>query len=183
MRLFGIRDIGEIQANGCAHAFLAFQNHMATRLVDETVHHRQAQAAALANIAGGEEGFKHTVLMLWWNADAGILYGHDNIFTWFNVGGFKFVIGQDCAVFGANSQDAALGHGMACVQRQVQHRIFQLPGINMNEVQMVLEVGFNVNGRFKRTAHHDDQVIKALVHIDRFGPQHLLPGKGEQLLG
>ena len=49
----------QVDLDGRAVAFLAVDLDVAAGLLDEAVHHAEAEAGALADLLGGEEGLEH----------------------------------------------------------------------------------------------------------------------------
>ncbi len=77
---------------------------------------------------------------------------------------------------------AAIGHGVAGIDRQVQHGVFQLPGIGGDRPQSVGQMGGDLDRLAKRAFEESKQAWKEFVQINRLRLQRLLPGEGEQPL-
>src|SRR3546814_8802439 len=60
-------------------ADLAVQRYVAARLLDEAVHHAEAESAALAHVLGGEEGLEGVAANLLAHAAAGIAHRDQDI--------------------------------------------------------------------------------------------------------
>ena len=69
----------QIQREGTALAQFAGDDHFAAGLLCKTEHLRQAEPGALADLLGGEEGFKNTPEPVLRDSDAGILDGNGDI--------------------------------------------------------------------------------------------------------
>ena len=104
---------------------------MAARLLGEAENHAQAQAAALADLLGGEEGLEDVVDILRGYAGAGIGDREPDVMArrYIALCGGVVVIQFD--VGGFDGQPAALRHGIAGVHGQVEQRTFQLARVDL----------------------------------------------------
>ena len=120
---------GSHSSTAC-RARLARQLQRAARLHRETVHHRQAEAGALAGPLGGEERIGRARQCRLIHAGAGVGDGQHDIVAAGATCSRKpmklAVAAPPRGVAGGDAQPAAIRHGVARVGRQVEQRQFQL---------------------------------------------------------
>ena len=119
---------------------LAIDQNKAIGLFDNPVDRRQPEPSALADIFGGKKWIKDFGHNVFAHANALILDFEQNILasqhTVFAIfAGFAL---RD--VFGANRQPATIGHGIACIDSQVNHHLIKLRLISLDHPQITLTV-------------------------------------------
>ena len=171
------------QAHSGALAHFAVNRDMPTGLAGEAVDHRQAQTGALADGLGGEEGVEHAAHYALRNAAAGVADAQFHV-----IAGAEGAVGRgeyavQMAVGGLDGELAAVGHGIARVDHQVEQGAFQLVGVGFGGPQLIGEAHLQgdafVDAALQQFAHGADQA----VDLHRFRVQRLAPGKRQQAVG
>ncbi|RMS09304.1 hypothetical protein ALP75_201950 [Pseudomonas syringae pv. actinidiae] len=145
------------------------------RLLAEAVDHRKAQAGALANGLGGEKRIEGPADHRLRHAAAIVTDAQHHVVTRQKV----FVgIGErrvQLLIGSLEHQCAAVRHGIAGVEHQVEQGVFQLVGVGFSGPQITgktqLQVDALVDAALEQFVHRIDQ----MVHIDRLGVQRLTP--------
>ena len=154
---------------------------MAAGLPRETVDHGEAEAGALADRLGREERLEHLGGEFGGHADAGVGHAEGEILARRHVvarGGMAvepFVVGLD-------RDAAAVGHGVAGVDAEVQQRVLELWRVDQSRPQPRRAHHFNGDGGADGPA--DEVLHAAHQHVDvrRAGIERLPPRKGEQAM-
>jgi len=128
-----VGDMRQIQPDRRAVTFLAVGLDMAARLLDETIDHAQAEAGTLAELLGSEERLEHPVSDRRRNAGAVVAHRYHDVGTQ-----HRFRIGPDISLvehdIGAlECQLAAVGHGVAGIDGEIDQRGGQLGRIGVGE--------------------------------------------------
>lgn len=117
---------------------------------DDAAHGGETEAGALAGALGGEERFPDVGEDVGWNAGAGVfdLDGKERAWPTFLdlAGGF----GGENDVFGAKEQGAALRHGVAGVDGEVQEDLMNLGGVRLDGPEIGRDVVVE-NDRFRKS--------------------------------
>ncbi|MNN48588.1 hypothetical protein D3C81_1630760 [compost metagenome] len=111
------------QLRGSALVFLALQNESPTQLLDEAMDHRQAQSCALAKPFGGEKRIHRRGQCRFIHPLAGVSDTQAHITSRLRE---RPILNRDGFDPGTDDDSAAIGHGIAGVGGQVQHRQFEL---------------------------------------------------------
>ena len=133
----------QIELHRRALALFGIQVEVPARLLEETIDLAEAEAGALADILGGEEGIERTRLHLGRHADPGIadrdtdIIARRKVFLLTGIGRVERDIGR------LDHQLAAIGHGVAGVDRQVDDRGFQLGLIDRARPDIAIELKFH----------------------------------------
>ncbi|MNS80419.1 hypothetical protein D3C72_1140980 [compost metagenome] len=123
-----------------ALAHHAFQYRHAARLLGEPVDHRQAQPRALAQGLGGEEGIEGMGQHVRRHPAAHVRDGDFNELSWADAG-IRTQRGLiQLRIQCRNGQLAAIGHGVASVDDQVQQRILKLIAVAPHRPQVRLQL-------------------------------------------
>src|SRR5262245_17442702 len=98
----------------------------AAGLFDDSIDRRQPEPGTLADFLGGEERFEDLLNNVRWNAGAGVADFNEHI-----VGSVHAFIGEFSAFLGRNvgrtqSELAAIGHGIARIDRKIYDDLFEL---------------------------------------------------------
>ena len=80
-------------------------------------------------------------------------------------------------------QGAAVGHGVPGVDRQVQHHLFDLPGVDLHGAQVAGQIAGQVDVLAEHAGQHPLERQHGGVEIEHLGHQQLSPAEGEQLPG
>ena len=131
-REFFRRGIGlrQIEAEGRAVALFAVDLDVSARLLDEAVDHAQAEPGALADFLGREERLEHPVDDIGPNSDSGIADRDHHVIPRHNVAVSRGIFLIEGHVLGFQDQLAALGHGIARVDRKIEQRRGELARID-----------------------------------------------------
>ena len=128
--------LAEQQLDRGALARRAFDPRGAARLARHAIDHRQAEAGALADFLGGEEGLERALEHFGRHADAGVADGELDIVAVLEVG-----VAADAAPASADEgQHAAVGHCVAGVDREVEHRDLELGRIGHHRHHRLVEI-------------------------------------------
>ena len=173
---------GQIDAHRRALPDLRIDAHLPARLAREAVDHRQAKARALAHRLGGVEGVEGARLHLGRHAGAGVGDAHGQILPGFEVAFARGALVEP-AVGGLDRDPAALRHRVACVDAEVQDRVFELVGIDHRGPYARradhLQRDAGADGALDEIAEIGDQP----VDVGRLGIERLAARKGEQPVG
>ena len=111
-------------------------------MLRKAVHHAQAEAGALADVLGGEERFEGAGGDIRGHAGAGIGHGNHDVLAGSDVAMLLRIGLVECRIADLDRQPAAVGHGVARVEHQVEQRRGQLPGIDAGQPQLPIEQEF-----------------------------------------
>ena len=168
------------QAHCRALVHFALNGDMAPGLFAEAIDHRQPQAGALADRLGGEERIEGAADGALRHAAAIVGDTEYHVVTRFEVAVGFGEAGVQLLVRGPHHQFAAIGHGIAGVDDQVEQGTFQLIGIGLGHPQVLAQLHFQtdafVDAALQQFAHGNHQV----VHLHRFGIQRLATGERQQ---
>ncbi len=124
---------------------LAIEGDVAARLLDEAIDLAEAETGAAADILGGEErleGARHRLLRharaRVTDGDIGVLAGND-----LAVGGGIGLVERRIA--GLDGQLAAVGHGVARIDRQVEDGAFELVLVDLDRPQARRQYAFELD--------------------------------------
>ncbi|MNP09011.1 hypothetical protein D3C76_1011000 [compost metagenome] len=106
---------------------------MPTRLLAETIDHRQTQAGALADGLGGEERVEGPVDGALRHTAAIVGDAQYHIVAWREITVGLGEIGIQVAVRGLHQQFSTIGHGVAGIDDQVEQGAFQLIGVGFGD--------------------------------------------------
>nr|GFA06095.1 hypothetical protein [Tanacetum cinerariifolium] len=166
-----------------AIAHLAFDGHMAMRLLGEAVNHRQTQPGALANGLGGEERVEGAADDVLRHTAASVADAEHHVIARQQVFVGVGVVPLKAAVEGLDHQHAAIGHRVARVEHQIEQGALELIGVGFGgpqfRVQAHVQADALVDAAVQQFAHGVDQVI----HQHRLGVQRLSTRKRQQTVG
>ena len=111
----------QVDLDGRAVAFLAVDLDVPARLLDEAEHHAEPEAGALADLLGGEEGIEHPFEQRGGNAGAGVADGDHDIVAGRDLAVHARIVFVEKDVAGLERELAAVGHGVARIDRQIEH--------------------------------------------------------------
>ena len=164
-----------------ARADLAFSKDVAAGLLDDAVHRGQAKPCPLADLLGGEERIENLVDDLRRDARAGV-----GDFDQHVVGGRHALVAIRRAflrgdVGGAHRELAAIRHGVARVDREIDDHLLELGDVGLHRPQVAAEHGFQLNLLADQTAQQHVELGNHVIEIEHLGPQRLPPRKRQQL--
>ena len=164
-------------------ALFAVDHDVAGRLLDEAVHHAQAQAGALAGPFRGEERIEYLVEHSGRNSGSGIARRDHGVAAGPDVAVHSRIIVVEKDEAGLDDQLASVRHGVAGVEGQIEDRGGELIGIDNRRTNLVVEHGFDLDMLAERPLQQfcgfDDQCVD--VGYLRF--ERLLARECEQMLG
>ena len=152
---------------------------MAAGLLHEAVHHAQPEPAAGAWALGGEERLEYPLPDLGRHAGPGIRDGQGDIGARLQFGRLTFHRHQP----GVDDEMAALGHGVARVDRQVQQGVLDLTRIGHHHRDARSQPRLDADLLAQAAAQQVDHAVDQGVQVDRLGVQGLPPPEGEQAAG
>jgi hypothetical protein len=169
----------QVDAHRRALAHLGVDAHLPARLLGEAVDHGQPQARAHADGLGREEGVEGARHHLRGHAHAVVAHGERHVLPHRQVAPARGAR-VDPAVGGFNHQLAALGHGVARVDAQVEQRVLQLPGVGVHVPQPDRGHVLQFDLRAERAAQQLFHVAHQPVGVDGLGLQRLAAREGQQ---
>lgn len=172
----------EVEGHAGAFAFGGVQVHLAAGLLGEAVDHGQAQAGALADGFGGEEGFEHVGHDVGGHAGAGVGDAQAQ------VGAFGQVVGAggggvEPVVAGLQLDAAALGHGVAGVDAQIEQGVFQLADVDEGGPGISGAGGFDLDAGAGGALDEFGHAVHQGVDVGGARFQGLPAREGQQTLG
>ena len=170
--------LAEQQPDHGAFALAAFDPRRAARLARHAIDHAEAEAGALADFLGGEEGLERALGDLGRHAEPGVGDGQLDIVSVWNVG-----IGLDPHRAAGEAQHAAVGHGVAGVDREVEHRDLELGRVGHHRHHRVVEVEALLDPRAEHVAQQRPHVLDQRRDVRRPDLEPLHPAEREQLAG
>ncbi len=150
----------------------------AADLLGKAEHLAEAQAGAFAEALGGEEWLEHAVHHLGRHPGAVVRDFEHHMLALEAFG----LAGQDLVVR-ADLERTALGHRVACVERQVQEHQLERACIRVDRPQLVRDLGDNLDVAAQRRTHQGRDVREELLEVDLLDLERLRAGEREQLLG
>ncbi len=108
----------------------------------KAVHHAQAEAGAFADLLGGEERLEGAGGHFRSHAAAGVRHGNHDIVAGPGVAVLLRIGLVERCIADLDRQLAAVGHGVAGVECQIEQRRRQLPGIDAGQPQLLVEQEF-----------------------------------------
>ena len=182
-RLRGARGAGQVELDRGAFALFGIEREMAARLLEEAEDLAEAEAGALADLLGGEEGIDGLDLDLLAHAAAGVGDGDEDELALGRVLMFLGIGAVEVAVDRLDGEASAVGHGVARVDREVGDGVFELRGVDRHGPQPAREDGFQLDMVAERAAQQLGHFADEAVAVDRFGQQRLAAREGEEALG
>ena len=176
------RGARKIDLDAGAMAILAIDLDVAARLLDESVHHAQAEAGSLANFLGGEERIKHLVEYGRRDAGPGVADRDHRVGS---RGDFavSFGIGfVEMHVAGFEGQFSPIRHGIARIDGKVDDRRGELTRVDQCRPGVFLKHRFDLDLLAKRRPEQPGGADDQLIDINRAWVQRLLAGEGQKTL-
>ena len=166
-----IRVARQIKADLCALPHLAVNADVAAGLLGKAVDHRQPQTGALPNRLGGKKRLEHARQHIGRHPDPGIRHRNHRI-----VAGLQAFMQTGIAlvkrgVGGAYGQRAAVGHGVAGIDGQVQHCAFELVVVAACKPYAFAKGHHQFNMLAQRAAHQLFHGTDQAVDVHRFALQ------------
>ena len=172
----------QIKLDRCALPQFAVDRDMAVRLPRKSIDHRKPKSGALPDRLGGKERIEGARRHLRAHAGAGVGDADADI-----IAGRKRrrIRGHavEPRIRGRDGELAAIGHGVARVDGEIEQRAFQLIGIAQRAPQIVRRDDRKIDGLADGPAQQILQRHHELIGIDAFRNQRLPPRKGQQAMG
>ncbi len=147
------------------------------------IRRRQAQAAAAAHLLGGEERLEDGGLQVRGDPHAGVGHREAHVAARLEVAAAQAGRGVDLAGEGAQGQGAALGHGVAGIDAEVEDHLLDLGGVRGHRRQVRRRPELQGDVLADHPAQHLLQAVEQGAQIHRGGGQGtVLPAEGQQLV-
>jgi len=129
----GRRDLGgEVDAEGGAFSGGGVKGDEAAVGIDDAADGGEAEAGAFAGVLGGEERFPDPGKDVGRNAGAGVFDLKEEEVAGATTGNFVCGFGREDGVFAAQRESAAVGHGVAGVDGEVEEDLVDLGGVGLD---------------------------------------------------
>ncbi len=152
----------------------------ASGLRAEAVDLAQAQAGALADFLGGEEGLEGALRHLGRHAGAGIGDGDQHAMPCRHIGR---ALGLGVlGIAGLHLQLAARGHGVACVEGQIDERELQLTGVHVDRPGSSGHPHRNLDAAPEHTVQQRLKLRQVPIEMHALRRQGPAPGHAQQVL-
>ncbi len=176
-------DTRQIDLERGASPHFAVHPDMATGLLHDAVHHRQAQAGALPLLLGREEGLEDLGQDLLLDPAAGVADGQHHVAARRHglvSGGMARV---QLGVGGLDAQQSPVGHGVPGVHAQVHHHLLQLPRVGLHPAEVRAGNDREVDVLADQASQHLLQIRQEGVEVQHFRVHDLLPAERQELAG
>nr|GEU28229.1 hypothetical protein [Tanacetum cinerariifolium] len=183
VRVFRLARARQVQLDGRALAHLAVDLDVAARLLDQAIHHRQAEAGALAFRLGGKERFERLRQHLCRHAAARVADGNHDVLAGRDVGMALAVRAVEQGIVDFDGEPAGAFHGVARIDGQVQDRVFHLGHVDGSAPQAAGHHGLDFHFGAQRAAQHVFHAVEQAADLDHLGRQRLAPGERQQVAG
>lgn len=130
----------------------------------------------------GEKRLEYLVAHLRGHAAAGVAHGEHRIGTRANVWIHSHIGFVEHDVGRLQHQLAAVRHRVSCIDRQIQQRIGELRGIDVNGRHLVGKAQLDLDLLAQRRPEQLSHFLDGLVDIDLARLQRLLAGECQQML-
>ena len=171
----------QIDAEHGAASHRAVAEDEPARLLDEAIHHRQAEPGALADLLGGEEGLEDLVDDLLRDTCAGILDLDQHIVRHRHL---ALAGGLDLAgrhVARADRQLATVRHGVTGVHRQVDDDLLELGQVGAHRPQVPPVPHVELDPLPEQPLQQHAELGQDLAEMHHLRPQGLPPRERQQL--
>ena len=172
---------GKVDSDRRAFTNLAFDRHVPAGLAHEAVDLAQPEPGAGPALLGGEERVERLIDHLGGHASAGVANGDEHILAGHEAGpgGLRLV---QHGVGGLDDELAAIRHGIARVDHEVEHRVLELVAVGVGLPQFVGQNGLEPDRLAEAAPQKLRHAGHQLVGVELRRRERLLAGKGEQLL-
>ena len=180
----GLVDARQVHLDGCSRPHLAVDFHAAAALLHDPEDRGKAQAGSLAGSLGGEERLEQAGLGGRIHAGSVIADRQHDVPPGLDRDvAARRSASSSSTLAGLDGQDAALRHGVACIDHQVHKHLFHLPGIGADAAQIGTEHQAQVDILADQPLQHGAETGHQPVQIEHLGLQHLAAAERQQLLG
>lgn len=139
--------------------------HHAARLTHEAIYHRQSQASAIALRLGAVKRLEDAIKVIWRNTCPGIAHREHHVLS-----RCQFLFASPTAyrhAVAGKDKLAALGHGVATVDAQVEQGVFQLARVDAGEGNVRVLVLFDPDVAPYGALQQGEHVVHQQVDVDR----------------
>src|ERR1043166_1123147 len=176
-----LRSGGQIYFELTALARLALHFNEPVMPPNDAQHRRQAQTGAFAWFLGGEERLENSLDHASGNSSPGIHDLNEHIGSGLGFG----ILGRGLVepeVLGFQSQLAALRHGIAGVDAQIEQDLVQLGNIGSERPEVSRNAGLDPDALGKGFLHDFQHLLDEVPELDDAAPALRAPAQGHQLL-
>ena len=156
---------------------------MAAGLLDEAVDLRQAEPRAVADILGRVERLEGMGLNLLGHARAGVGDGDHDVLARHDLGLCRGIGLVEIGVGGLDGELAAVRHGVARIDGEIEDADLELVGIGQHPPQPAGQHGLDGDLLAQSAAQQFGHAGDKAAGIDRLGVERLAAREGEQPLG
>src|SRR5439155_19606164 len=160
-------------------AEFAFHFYGAAVIFQNAPNGGESQTSALAGLFGGEKRFKDFLQHFRRDAHAGVAHRDDHARAGFGLGMPARLRFLDLAVFGAQQQLAAAGHGVAGIDAEVEQHLMDLRSVAASDPELRLHVFLELDVFGERFAHYRFSVADQVFELDDLVLAFGAPGEGE----
>ena len=173
----------QIDAEERADARCALHPDIASALLHDAVHSREAEARSLPRSFRREEGIEDAGLCGAIHPDAVVRHVETHVGARRLLHTPSLELVAQFGVVGADRDAAVVAstNRVARVHHEIENDLFDLPGIGQHFVQLRVEIEKELTVFTKQEAQHSLEVAHARVQVERLGAQELAPAEGEQL--
>jgi hypothetical protein len=182
-RLGSLAGAGKVGAKDGAVARLAVGEDRAARLAHDSVAGGEAEPGALPQLLGGEEGLEDVPAGLEVHSHAGVADREHHVFARRQRAGLLDELLLERDVGGLDAQPPSPGHRVARVDRQVEHHLLELAGIDLHQPERGCRAGAQLDVLADEAPQHALGLADLGVEAHHPGLDDLPPGKGEELPG
>ena len=185
VRNFGLRFAvipGKIQLHGGACAHLGVDANLAARLPCETIDHGESQAGAFAERLGREEGVECACDHLGRHTSARVSHRQGHILAGIQITSRCLTL-IERLVCRADGDAAAVGHGIPCIDTEVQKRILELIGVHQGQPKVLGTEHLDADVETDRAANEIFHLGNESIDVSRHGVKCLTTRKCQQAVG
>src|SRR5262249_52973527 len=152
----------------------AAYRYVTTALLDNPIDHGKTQPSSFAALLGCKKWFEDVLLRLMVHANAVVGDGKHNITAGFHQRVTRWLVYIQFNVGGFNGLAAAIGHGIARVDSQVHHHLFELAAVHLHTAQLGSSDDLSLNFLAYEMRQHVAQLGEQGVQIEHYRFQYLL---------
>ena len=173
----------QIELHAGAVALLAVDLDVPVGLLDEAVDHAETKAGSLADFLGGEERIEHPFQVLGRNSGAGVAHRDHDIGSRRDLDIHVRIGLIEIDVLGLDREAAAVRHGVARIQRQIENGGGELVRIDQRRPGIVGQQRIDLDLLAERRAQQLHRFEHQTVDVDLARLQRLFARKGQQMFG
>ncbi len=174
-------DLRELELEGRSVARLAVDPDVSPTLLDDAKDRREPEAGAFALLLRGEEGLEDPCLRFAAHPDAGVAHRDSHVRAREHSGVFHLVVVIHLDVRRLDGQLAAIGHGVARIDREVHQKLLDLSGVGLDAPELGRRKYRQLDVCAEHASEHLVHVGDALVQVQDLRLEHLLTAECEEL--